>query len=93
MAEEIRNDFLTILDDRWSKHSERYSSLYKKGYLKSNYRYNDMLECLKEYFHIRVERNQINHAKTEETASVDEVHAMILKPLDHWPVLIAGRSK
>lgn len=93
MAEEIRNDFLTILDDRWSKHSERYSSLYKKGYLKSNYRYNDMLECLKEYFHIRVERNQINHAKTEETASVDEVHAMILKPLDHWPVLIASRSK
>ncbi|MBE6100577.1 MAG: hypothetical protein E7200_00505 [Selenomonas ruminantium] len=93
MAEEVRNEFLNIQDDKWNKHADRYRSLYDKGYLRSSYRYNDMLECLKEYFHIRVERNQINHANTEDITSVGEVRAMILNPLEHWVSLVAGKSK
>ncbi len=93
MAEEVRNEFLSVQDDKWNRHSDRYGSLYEKGYLKSSFRYNEMLECLKEYFHIRVERNQINHANTEDVTSVAEVREMILTPLDHWSKLVAGKSK
>ena len=93
MAEEVRNEFLSVQDDKWNKHADRYGSLYEKGYLKSNRRYNEMLECLKEYFHIRVERNQINHANTEDVTSVDKVREMILRTLDHWPKLVANKSK
>lgn len=92
MAEDVRNEFLSVLDDKWNKHSARYESLYSKYYLKSNYHYKEMLECLKEYFNIRVERNQINHANTEDVTSVDEVRSMILNSLEHWECLVTASS-
>ena len=68
---------------KWEKNEQRYHTLYKVGYLKSDYRYKVMLKCLHEYFLIRTERNQINHANSEAVTTVADIRKMILTTLLH----------
>ena len=68
---------------KWEKNQQRYHTLYKVGYLKSDYRYKVMLKCLHEYFLIRTERNQINHANSEAVTTVADIRKMILTTLLH----------
>lgn len=81
---EIKPEIMLDMEEKWKKHVNRYEFLYRNNALKSKCRYKTMLECLHEYFLIRTERNQINHANTEDMMSVAEVRALILKMLDHW---------
>lgn len=71
-------------EEKWDRLTNRYRSLYKSGQLKSALRYDSMLACLKEYFFIRVERNQINHANTEDITTITEIREMISNTLSHW---------
>lgn len=91
-ADGSKPEIMMDTEEKWKKHTDRYSVLYKNGLLKSNLRYNDMLSCLKDYFLIRVERNQINHANTDDVMTVEEVRALILTPMDHWTKVV-GDSK
>ena len=71
-------------DAKWARLENRYRALYKNGLLKSTLRFESMLACLKDYFLIRVERNQINHANTEDVTTITEIREMIRSTLSHW---------
>jgi len=71
-------------DEKWARLENRYRALYKNSLLKSTLRYDNMLACLKDYFLIRVERNQINHANTEDVTTITEIREMIRSTLSHW---------
>ena len=85
---ESKPEIFMDIDEKWQKYMNRYHALYKNGQLKSSLRYNDMLSCLKEYFQIRVERNQINHANTEDITSVTEIREMISGTLNHCKSIV-----
>lgn len=72
------------MEGKWERHEKRYHALYENGILKSNCSYEKMLQCLHEYFLIRAERNQTNHANAENVTTATEIRDMILNTLKHW---------
>ncbi|MDY2685427.1 MAG: TM1812 family CRISPR-associated protein [Selenomonadaceae bacterium] len=67
---------------KWERLKARYESLYRTGTLKSKCRFNDMLDILHDYFLLRSERNQINHANAEDTMTTQEISTLIERVLN-----------
>lgn len=72
------------IEGKWDRHEQRYNALYENGILKSNCSYKEMLQCLREYFLIRTERNLTNHANAENVTTAADIRDMILNILKHW---------
>lgn len=67
---------------KWDRLKARYESLYRTDTLKSKCRFHDMLDILHDYFLLRSERNQINHANAEDTMTTQEISTLIERVLN-----------
>lgn len=67
---------------KWENTKEKYLKQYDNGILKTKYCKNDMIECLHNYFLLRTERNQINHANQSDVVTVDEVKTLMQKAIN-----------
>lgn len=71
-----------IIKGKWKGALARYERLFETHVLKTDYRYEDMIDCLYDFFLIRIERNQINHANSELDLSYRNLTQLINTALD-----------
>ncbi len=67
---------------KWGETKKRYLKQYDNGILKTKYCKNDMMDFLHNYFLLRTERNQINHANQGDAVTVDEVKTLMQKAIN-----------
>ena len=62
---------------RWANREEMYRSMMKNDILVSNVDRETAIDLLKDYYYIRVERNQVNHANGEASKDIADLGRMI----------------
>lgn len=66
---------------KWKETVKRYQRNFEAGTMTTDYPAEDMMKCLRAYFDLRMERNQVNHANSETMRTTAETRQLIEKSL------------
>ena len=66
---------------KWKETVNRYRRNFDAGTMMTDYPAEDMMKCLRAYFDLRMERNQVNHANSETMRTTAETRQLIEESL------------
>ena len=66
---------------KWKETFNRYQKNFESGTMTTLYPLEDMMKCLRAYFDLRMERNQVNHANSEAMRTTAETRQLIEESL------------
>lgn len=74
-------DGIYLSDGNWNKRQYQYLRMLDCGFVQCRQPAEEALEVLHDYYKLRSERNNINHANNGDTLSTQEVKALVLRLL------------
>ncbi|OBZ32251.1 TM1812 family CRISPR-associated protein [Megasphaera sp. DISK 18] len=74
-------DGIYLSDENWNKRQYQYLKMLDCGFVQCRQPAEEALEVLHDYYKLRSERNNINHANNGDTLSTQEVKELVLKLL------------
>ena len=74
-------DGIYLSDENWNKRQYQYLKMLDCGFVQCRQPAEEALEVLHDYYKLRSERNNINHANNGDTLSTQEVKELVLRLL------------